>query len=63
MSEKNQRLVLAILDYLKACMDDGTVKADDQEGLEVAGGSSSNCRLLALIDEFEQSNASAKHSD
>lgn len=37
MSDKNQKLVLAILDFLNTSIDDGTVKADDKEGLEVAG--------------------------
>jgi len=37
MSDKNQRLVLAIIDFLDASISDGTVKADDREGLEVAG--------------------------
>jgi small glutamine-rich tetratricopeptide repeat-containing protein alpha len=37
MSDKNQRLVLAIIDFLNTSIEDGTVKADDKEGLEVAG--------------------------
>lgn len=37
MSDKNQRLVLAILDFLNDSIGNGTVKADDKEGLEVAG--------------------------
>ena len=36
MSEKQQKLVLAILDFLNQSMQDGTVKQDDKEGLEVA---------------------------
>ena len=36
MSEKQQRLVFAIIDFLNQSIEDGTVKADDQEGLEVA---------------------------
>jgi small glutamine-rich tetratricopeptide repeat-containing protein alpha len=36
MSEKQQRLVYAILDFLNQSIKDGTVRADDQEGLEVA---------------------------
>ncbi|KAF9452597.1 TPR-like protein [Macrolepiota fuliginosa MF-IS2] len=36
MSEKQQRLVLSIIDFLNQSMTDGTVKADDKEGLEVA---------------------------
>jgi small glutamine-rich tetratricopeptide repeat-containing protein alpha len=36
MSEKQQRLVYAIIDFLNQSIKDGTAKADDQEGLEVA---------------------------
>jgi len=36
MSEKNQKLVLAILDFLSGSIQDGTIKEDDKEGLEVA---------------------------
>jgi hypothetical protein len=36
MSEKQQQLVFSIIDFLKHSLDDGTVKQDDKEGLEVA---------------------------
>ncbi|KAJ7275467.1 hypothetical protein B0H12DRAFT_1227952 [Mycena haematopus] len=36
MAEKKQRLVLSIIDFLNQSVDDGTVKADDKESLEVA---------------------------
>ncbi|KAH0590309.1 Small glutamine-rich tetratricopeptide repeat-containing protein 2 [Termitomyces sp. J132] len=36
MSEKQQRLVFSIIDFLNQSIADGTVKADDREGLEVA---------------------------
>ncbi|KAG6866883.1 hypothetical protein C0991_008820 [Blastosporella zonata] len=36
MSENQQRLVYSIIDFLNQSIADGTVKADDQEGLEVA---------------------------
>ncbi|KAF8736030.1 hypothetical protein AX14_001032 [Amanita brunnescens Koide BX004] len=36
MSEKQQRLVLAIIDFLNQSINDGTAKSDDKEGLEVA---------------------------
>lgn len=39
MSEKQQKLVLAIIDFLNHSIEDGTVKQDDREGLEVAGQS------------------------
>ncbi|KAF9269949.1 TPR-like protein [Marasmius fiardii PR-910] len=35
-SEKQQRLVLSIIDFLNQSITDGTVKADDRESLEVA---------------------------
>jgi small glutamine-rich tetratricopeptide repeat-containing protein alpha len=37
MSEKQQKLVFSIIEFLNQCIQDGTVKADDKEGLEVAG--------------------------
>jgi len=39
MADKKQRLVLSILDFLTESMEDGTVKEEDKEGLEVAGSS------------------------
>jgi len=36
MSEKQQRLVFSIIEFLKQSIDDGTVKVDDKESLEVA---------------------------
>lgn len=36
MSDKTQKLVLSILDFLRDGMNDGTVKEDDKESLEVA---------------------------
>jgi len=36
MSGKQQRLVYSIIEFLNQSVQDGTVKADDQEGLEVA---------------------------
>jgi len=36
MSEKQQRLVHSIIEFLNQSIQDGTVKADDVEGLEVA---------------------------
>jgi len=37
MADKKQRLVLSILDFLNDSMQDGTVKEEDKEGIEVAG--------------------------
>lgn len=39
MSEKQQRLVLSIIEFLNQSIDDGTVKLDDRESLEVASAS------------------------
>jgi small glutamine-rich tetratricopeptide repeat-containing protein alpha len=36
MSDKDKSLVLAIIDFLDKSIQDGTVKQDDREGLEVA---------------------------
>lgn len=36
MADKKQQLVLSIIDFLNQSIDDGTVKQDDREGLEVA---------------------------
>ena len=37
MSEKQQRLVLSIIDFLNQSIDDGTIREEDREGLDVAG--------------------------
>ena len=47
MSEKQQRLVLAIIDFLNQSINDGTVRSDDKESLEVAGK-----RLAPFIGRF-----------
>lgn len=36
MSEKQQRLVYSIIEFLNQSIQEGTIKADDQEGVEVA---------------------------
>jgi small glutamine-rich tetratricopeptide repeat-containing protein alpha len=36
MSEKQQRLVLSIIDFLNQCINDGTVKSEDKESLDIA---------------------------
>jgi len=45
MSEQQQKLVFSIIEFLNQCIQDGTVKTDDKEGLEVAGRSSWNFGL------------------
>ena len=37
MSEKHQRLVLSIIDFLNQSINDGTIRDEDKEGLDVAG--------------------------
>ena len=37
MSDKQQRLVLSIIDFLNQSINDGTVREEDKESLEVAG--------------------------
>lgn len=39
MAEKNQKLVLAILEFLEKSIADGSVREDDKEGIEVASAS------------------------
>jgi len=36
MSEKQQQLVYSIIEFLNQSIQEGTIKADDQEGVEVA---------------------------
>ena len=61
MSEQQQKLVLSIIDFLNQSIQDGTVKQDDKEGLDVAS------TLTALLPPFRdpyscQSSASARRS-
>jgi hypothetical protein len=37
MSEKQQRLVLSIIEFLNTSISDGTIREEDKESLEVAG--------------------------
>ena len=37
MSEKQQRLVLSIIEFLDQSINDGTIREEDKESLEVAG--------------------------
>ena len=46
MSEKQQRLVLSIIDFLNKSINDGTVREEDKEGLEVAGAYTRRSPLL-----------------
>lgn len=48
MSEKQQKLTLAIIDFLNQSIEDGTVKQDDREGLEVAGGLHSDHHSICI---------------
>jgi hypothetical protein len=48
MSEKQQRLVLSIIDFLNQSINDGTIKADDKESLEVASTPPQSCLIQLL---------------
>ena len=61
MSDK-QRLVLSIIDFLNKSIQDGTVKQDDQESLEVASKSKSCVTKPCSCCHALQSNASEKRS-
>ena len=37
MSEMQQRLVLSFIDFLSQSIDDGTIREEDREGVDVAG--------------------------
>jgi len=62
MTDKKQQLVLSIIDFLNQSIDDGTVKQDDREGLEVA---SPYLCFVFLLDAnhsvLPQFNALARH--
>jgi small glutamine-rich tetratricopeptide repeat-containing protein alpha len=45
MSEKQQRLVLSIIEFLNHSIDDGTIREEDKESLEVAGSYFLACPL------------------
>jgi small glutamine-rich tetratricopeptide repeat-containing protein alpha len=51
MSEKQQRLVLSIIDFLNQSINDGTVREEDKEGLEVAGAYTRRSPLFALTHQ------------
>lgn len=49
-SERKQRLVYSILEFLQASMDDGTIRGDDKEGIEVASESiTTTCTTTKLV--------------
>ena len=61
MSEKQQRLVYAIIEFINQSIKDGTVKADDQDSLEVASSFIFIFTLLfSVLCVSEQFNASVK---
>ncbi len=49
MAEKQQRLVLSIIDFLNQSITDGTVKADDKESLEIASRFILSCQPRAYL--------------
>jgi hypothetical protein len=65
MSEKQQRLVLSIIDFLNQSISDGTVREEDKESLEVAGTSNlfaSSLPSYSPISFLSQCNVSEKLS-
>jgi small glutamine-rich tetratricopeptide repeat-containing protein alpha len=52
MADRQQRLVLAIIEFLNQSINDGTVKADDKEGLEVAGNFIRICDVIQSLMSF-----------
>lgn len=45
MTDKKQQLVLSIIDFLNQSIEDGTIKQDDRESLEVASASLPLCTV------------------
>ena len=52
MSEKQQRLVLSIIEFLNQSINDGTIREEDKESLEVAGTFPLMLALPALCQLF-----------
>lgn len=48
MADTKQRLVFSIIEFLNQSIEDGTVKADDKESLEVASACSPVISQIAL---------------
>jgi hypothetical protein len=47
MADHKERLVLSILEFLEASIADGTVSADDKDGVEVASEFNLNVMVAA----------------
>merc|ERR1712093_954080 len=60
MADKKQRLVYSILEFLQASMDDGTIKQDDKEGIEVAIQCIGEAFSVDMADEGQKSQLSVK---
>lgn len=37
MADKKERLALSVIDFLTESLQDGTIKGEDKEGIEIAG--------------------------
>ena len=59
MSEKQQRLVLSIIDFLNQSINDGTIRDEDREGLDVAGAYT--CRFPLHLNPLITFLASSMH--
>ena len=60
MSEKQQRLVLSIIEFLNQSINDGTIREEDKESLEVAGMSTPALALTPLVNSPLQSSVSER---
>jgi len=60
MADKKQRLVLSILDFLNDSMQDGTVKDEDKEGIEVAAQTIAEAFGVDPSDEQQRERLSVK---
>ncbi|KAF8584510.1 hypothetical protein K439DRAFT_1297583, partial [Ramaria rubella] len=63
MADKKQRLVLSILDFLAASMNDGSVKEEDKEGLEVAAQSIGEAFGVDPLDPQQRGRLSVTPAD
>lgn len=59
---RKKRLVFGILDFLQTSIDDGTIRADDKESVEVASTSSFSVPSFPVITQKGASCSSLSHS-
>lgn len=61
MAERKERLVLSILEFLEASIADGTVSADDRDGVEVAS-ERNQIPVMVVTEQLNQCNVLEKRS-